>query len=284
MIVILGGGVTGLTILECLLQSGEKEVRLITKDIGGQMLEENMGPRILDYSLKAERFLKNIGIYEKPVEFQVGYLHKNGRISGGCSQLERLEYFKKTRGKQNNWQDSCLSGGRNKILGWDWNGINLVQKLYELNRQYIIFDEIDADLIYAIKENGHDLISTIGLNQLDSLMGNEPEDVQFQNIYFVRGFYGNTDEYSYIYDLTDSKIKRIMPIGGEEAIYEFLNDATLADIRAEIANPKYIKERKYQITRELKLHKKYDIILEGRYAQVNHGYKLGTAIEKYLEV
>lgn len=282
--IIIGGGITGLTIMECLRLRGHNVITY-TPDIGGQVKENNImvGPRILHNSESVRVFLKLIGLDVVPGFFEVGYIHKGDVVNNRFTIEEANNYYYKTRGNSFETNESFMSGQESSIYGYDWYKINLLDHLYKRNKKYIVNTRVDQGLFDYCQSLPAKKISTISFQQLNKFFGNET-NLEFGTIHFAayKKEHHDYDKYSYVYDVRrDSPIKRITSVYDTFHVVEYIEGTSMEYI--ESTHPIAISSNKWQIKKELKIKQLNNIVLEGRYAQVDHGYKLNNAIEKYLE-
>lgn len=155
---ILGAGITGL-MLGYLTKSP-----VYGETIGGQMTGLPKGPRILHHTPETEAFMKELGLDFKPRVFQVGYNASPGGNPGVVSDTvfasARLEYYKKTRGSDNPPPGSVMSGGAQRIYGWDISTIPLVDILASQVR--VIPSRVDSldfdNNSVVIQSNGQEIV------------------------------------------------------------------------------------------------------------------------------
>lgn len=284
---ILGGGLTGLLLLE---MPQFKDFMLLTNGIGGQLTQAdfNLGPRILHHSKTVNKFLNNIGITKKPKEFKLGYLI-NGGVDFYITSIEKNEYYEKTRGNKN-INSSCLSGGKKFIEGWDINDINLIDILYKRNFERIrmvkSISKIDVDKKLIDGKIAYDkLVSTLNLELMHKLLGGNLKIKKKAVYYHYAKKWKDEDlldifKLDYLYCITDPSMNRISITKDKnyrviESNYDYIY-STIYDV-------KKVVKLNSQITNELKLDYILDIPLIGRYAQYDHGIKANNIIDKYYK-
>lgn len=184
---ILGSGITGL-MLGYLTNSP-----VYGEIVGGQMAGMPKGPRILHWTAETEAFMKDLGLDLPPRTFIVGYNKSPGAVPGVVAAealpSDRIEYYKKTRGGTTPPPGSVMSGGANKIVGWDLSKINLVDLLAE---QVTVIParvdsvDFDTDVIEMKLASGatqvipvEDSICTFGLNRLSRLIKQDLHEILF---------------------------------------------------------------------------------------------------------
>lgn len=184
---ILGTGITGL-MLGYLTNSP-----VYGEALGGQMAGMPKGPRILHRTEETEAFLKGLGLDLPPRTFIVGYNKSPGAVPGPVADKalpsDRIEYYKKTRGGTNPPPGSVMSGGSNKIVGWDLNQINLVEILAErVNVIVSRVDEIDfeSDTVKILRSDGvtqimplDGSVCTFSLPRLERLIVQDLHEISF---------------------------------------------------------------------------------------------------------
>lgn len=280
---ILGAGIAGLLMQEILKDEG---YTILTNSVGGQMKTEfPLGPRILHYSTKVNDFLLSVGIRENPRNFKIGYF-ANDQLTSQITPDQKAAYYYKTRGSVE-VTPTTMSEGKNTIVGWDINDINLVDVLYERNKAAIKVMPVERICpTNNVINNGlkyTDLISTIPLNVLQGLISDDyfkypciTRGVYFHHVKYDRSnFLFKDTDYDYIYNTDQGEpISRVTKLNQQEYIYEAANF---------VSNPylvSYVKANT-QITNELKLTEYEGIKLVGRYAQFDHSVKSNNIIEKY---
>lgn len=285
---IIGGGITGLLLLE---MPEFKDYKLLTDRIGGQLTETNfnLGPRILQYSTKVQKFLLSIGITKKPKEFRNAY-SVNERLKLTINDDEKLNYFMKTRG-HGKINKTFLSEGKTLIIGWDINEINLIDVLYKRNKERIMFYPVNSinvedKTIGSINcYIGYDnLVSTVDLQGLFDVMGIQiklyKNPVYYYYVKKKEPDLFDMNNLDYVYDITDKYSNRITKIDNNYRVIES-NYGGLDFEYYEIEKAVCFKT---QIATELKLKDINGIKLVGRYAQYDHSIKANNVIDKYFEV
>jgi hypothetical protein len=280
---ILGAGIAGLIMQEILKDEG---YTILTDSVGGQMKTQfPLGPRILHYSAKVNDFLLSIGIKENPREFKIGYF-ANDQLTNQITPDQKADYYFKTRGNVK-VNTTTMSEGKNIIVGWDINNINLVDVLYQRNKENIkvlnINNVCPTNNIINNTLEYTDLISTLPLNVLQGLMSDDrfkypciTRDVYFHYVKYDKSNYlfaGN--DYDYVYNVDpEEDISRVTKLNKQEYIYE---------ANKLVSNPYLVShiKAKTQIANELKLTEYEGIKLVGRYAQFDHSVKSNNIIEKY---
>lgn len=313
---ILGAGLTGLVLGYIFKEQGH-EVHLYSENIGGQHNNGNpslgyndqyfpLGPRILHMESSLETlFLRTLGIFDVPRDFKVGYDTDAG-VRSEANFYDMAQYNKKTR-KNEKAEASFMSGGQNKITGWDIDEINLVGKLTDALRDNITLVKVnDRKVIIDIVENSDKTFCTFNalslLNVFDDF-GFYAGAIKLDTTTFVhikphkdfdlhRTFLDKG--YSYVYNTKDNLIKRITMLRDGTAVIEVLTDTTMEAIPEVVRYgmgklsilqlrkiPNIIKTSQKISTIHLKETNK-PIFMEGRFATMDHACKISTTIEKYF--
>lgn len=170
--VVLGSGITGL-LLGYLTRSP-----VVGPDVGGQLVGIHKGPRILELNADTEKLIEDLDIKAWPEVFTVGYLNdRPDTIESSANAAQRLSYYKKTRGAvSNRIPESVMSGGRDRISGWDIDKIDLVDRLAE-KIEIVSGVVMKADFLSGVVEvetnsfknltfDIRDCVSTINLKRL----------------------------------------------------------------------------------------------------------------------
>jgi hypothetical protein len=294
MKVILGAGLSGLTLATCFKNNSAMIPVLFSKDYGGQMKSPfPLGPRILhNSSNKVIEFLDYLGIKDKPRDFKIGY-YKSCQIKGEATERERIEYILKTRGNSN-IIESSMSAKASTINGWDMNEINLLNKM--LVKIKIVKRPIHRELIDGlIRMGGNDIYSTIDYFDLAKMLSGRPyrrasiakeKDESFveQCFYCIKVDDDSFKGYDYIYNLDpEDSVKRMTKFiyeGETYCIYESMRPESLLNEMSHTFRP--IKKQ-IQIVQNLNVNNIKGVTLVGRYAQVDHSVRIDTIINKYWE-
>lgn len=272
---IIGGGITGLTIAHCLHHSGiqKSDIVIFTKDVGGQVKNGvYLGPRIIRRNTVTAKFVKSIG-YEGPTKlFNVGYLHEDGSISNECDVNERHTYLKKAKRE---YDDSVMSNGIRTFAGWNWEDIGILDFL---SREYaqcinIVSNDVSSDFIVGLSET-KDVKVIVTINIFHK---NKTFDSQFVSFYEYCGTdFDEVIDYDYVYDVRkDSKLKRINL--GKKIICEVDGDEPFSE-----ENYKYLTTLP-QVYYNEHFEKYGEVILEGRFARLEHSCKLEDVIGRWFK-
>jgi len=284
---IIGGSTTGLVLLELLKGKGYK---LLTNGIGGKLSSNDfsLGPRILHKTEATEKFLYNIGYFEPPTTFKIGFV-RSGFLVDEVTEEQKLVYFQNTRGKQVEVNKTFLSEGKKEIVGWDLNDLNLVEKLYERNQQSIIDMNVTSIDTYFKTINDSlkydNLISTISLKSLSVLLDTvqlfnevvKEKPAIFTLVIKKHNDYFDNKDLSYVYFLNHKNIKRITKLNDSLRVVE-----SKVNIRE---NDNYFPLKCIAVNcvlgKELKMKTYKGITLAGRFAQSDHSVKLNNVVERF---
>lgn len=288
MYYILGGGLTGLIIAECLQKRGITSV-ILTENVGGQFANNYpLGPRILQYSEKVESFIKSIGLESELKEFDIFYLDGNKKIET-LSDNHITNYKNKTRPNGMKDKIDIMTGMKRTIKGYDISDNTFYKKLVKGKNIHIV--TIDRKVLNTIRLLNYPIISTIHYNDLAKMIDvNKVKDVNQTDEFFYKlsierakeliGFdfekYKNKD--CYFYDVSESDIKRFT-IYKNEVILESvspLNFFKYPDIENTCLSCKNIN-----LTSNIDIDKLNGILLEGRYGRLNHKLTLKDVIDKW---
>lgn len=267
---IIGGGITGLTIAHCLHNNGVSldNIRIYTKDVGGQIKNNVfLGPRILRKNLRTYEFLKSLGLLQKASVINVGYLHEGHVLNDKISKQEVLDYCKKTNRE---CTESTLSDGMQTFEGWHWEEIGLLDELTKRYESIIEIKDISVEQVRELDTQKNTMvISTVNLFHKPN-----KEDMRFIS-FFENAFEEVlTSKYTYVYDLQkDSPFKRVN--FGKRTVYE-----AAGDIR-EIKGYFHITTFP-QVYSNTYYERDGSIILEGRFARLQHSCKLEDVITRWL--
>lgn len=265
---IIGGGITGLTLAHCLHSKGinKNNIKIYTKDVGGQIANNvYLGPRILKKNNITEKFVKSLGIKSKPKTFKIGYLHENGEITSSYDDEEFEIYCEKT---ERNKQISAMSNRENEFEGWNWKDIELLNILTNKYSQCIEIKNMSVEEIKQLSyEENNLVISTINLF-------NKPNQNDFKKISFFEKIYPESSKFDYVYDVRkNSPIKRFN--FGEKNIVEVIGDKDyIGDEYNYITTMNQIYSNNFFETEG-------NILLEGRFARLQHSCKLENVIERW---
>lgn len=300
MIYILGdGGHTGLVLLDSFKRQGIKCKLIITNNGVRPAGDFSLGPQILHQSLYVSRFLKSIGSGLKLKVFNVGY-NVGGVLKSSINDSERQVYFEKTRGTGLAKNNSCLSGGKNFILGYDMSDGSIKNTLLYKHKADIIEAKVneiyvyDKSLVMGYNDDSlkyDKLISTIDLATLQQLVGIHYFELLKRTVYFTHfvemqpwkhPYYSHSmftrNNFDYIYYINSPRINRATRLVGGQVVVES-NDATTDEglfINYEV---KSIIACGSQIQTEVRQADYCGIALVGRFAQYDHSVKLNNVID-----
>lgn len=308
---ILGTGLTGLILGYVHKKQGD-EVKLYGAVLGGQHHPSQkyfpLGPRILhSVSPLEETFLKELGIDVAPREFKIGYMNED-EIYGKATLHDLVNYNLKTRGNKNP-EDSALSGGKSSIIGWDIDEIKLVEVLYAKLKDDIIIESFDCkERIFELYNSSDKIYCTFAYHKLYEILEGhldlDKKPTQLRSSTFVRvscregldNFKRFDKRYDYIYDTRGfNKIKRITKLKDYSLVIEIMVDSWQRAIeeitrfgsgKLEIHELKIIRNiipSSYHIP-SVRIDGGKPIYLEGRFARLDHAYKVSTTIEEYYKV
>jgi hypothetical protein len=279
---------------------------VIGKDIGGQMKSPfPLGPRILEAAGESTWLIAKLGIQVPPMkEYTIGYKDKDGNVHDEPDHNFRAAYYAKTRLENDqsfiSIPESIMTGGRKRLIGWDMEQLQLVQKLR--SRVAIIpsnIINIFTSRKTLVLEDGTELkydnlLSTIPLPTLNNLIGSPLERDLFKafDTVFVEAssydeIYSPTDYKDYVYVANHTiPHHRITRIGLNTYVYEYRADRYSGCF---YSDPLYFKPmykhivKNCQIAKDLKLDSLLGIKLIGRYAEWYHGHKTEDVIRRSLD-
>lgn len=289
--IIIGGGISGL-----IAAYYNDDYLIISKDIGGQMANGYLGPRILEESKSSKQFLKDLGYPLIRKTANIGY-QINNNIYPETDDNERMKYYKKSRCLKNtdDVPSSIMSSGKNHINYFEVEWDKIIQKMLLkignriINHNVISIEEDNKKIIlddssFVVYEN---IISTIPAPIFYKII-NEDNDNNFKYIpklFIIVStmkfpFFCNL--YDYIYYITNFKFHRITKIGKYLAV-EYTTEEDLDNI---------LSEWEFELEASFKL--KYGQIVSGsvddfenieflgRYAEWNHKIKINDVLDRFI--
>jgi hypothetical protein len=302
---ILGGGIAGL-----IAAFYNPEYSIISDNVGGQMAEQHLGPRILEVNRNSENLLKDLGysyteISSKIKVAKIGYV-KCGILVDKITAEDRLNYYKKSRCLSNVVEvpSSVMSDNKNEITYFDIDWNQLIDRLmYKITQNRFIFSkafaidtakkEIGINLVHQQALSHYlkydHLISTLpaplffGLSQLDS---EEPLVYSKKVFVVVNNF--STREFDYLYVVSNTEaFHRITKHTDDLCIAEYTIPFDLSDseYKERITEDwgMDIKEYKEIKTGQIvsgKVQKIDGITFVGRYACWDHDIKTDDVVEQ----
>lgn len=293
---IVGAGLAGLIVSYCSRINGVENT-VYAKEVGGQMKCRSfaLGPRILHDKPKVREFLKMLGVNEEPREFKVGYckgsVYRGDRrievIEGELSKNQKRDYYRKTRGN-GKLSETALSCGKNTIIGWDMQDIKLIDRLVNECKQDIISTyciDIDENTLGWARQRFDEIVWTAPYAELMKVMGREEREREVKSAFFyllsksqegllrMKGL--DFDKYDYIYNIDAN---------APEKRYTKTSNGVVVESMEQIFDLAFcnVFEKKTIIAEELKMQEVDGIILQGRYAEMNHGVRADTIIERYM--
>ena len=311
MNLVLGAGPAGL-IAGYLLR-----IPVVGEVVGGQQTEVlSLGPRIFEITEDSIKLFESLNIdwQSKVKEYRVGYASpgKPTTVTIPDDQF-RLDYYRKTRDPNaETFPESCLSGGKNVIMGI---GLDIVVnelkkrvavipgRVHYIDRtprgyQVVCITKTADCLKVSSNLPCERLISTIPLPVLVKTM-NKPVEVEqpkSKSTYFVwvhtdsfkiDPFKSDEGEFDYVYFADQSCLyHRATKIGSNIACLEFENLDRFNQFKAEV-DRRYLLDTRVvpgaQLTNKLGLTEYQGITLLGRYGTWDHGVKLEDVVKEVYE-
>jgi hypothetical protein len=284
---------------------------VVGRGLGGQQSSSfPLGPRILEKTPDTEWLLGRLGIEATPREFRIGYYSPdldNPWVDNPPSYF-RAEYYKKTRGTDDVTLSS-MSGGRNSIIGWDLNELNLVSRL--LSRVPVIPQLVLKVETYPVKRlllgnkqsvDGMDvlvpervlypdnIINTIPLPIFLRLMNLDEVALEFKALPTMFVEVVSLEplfEYDYGYISTPTiPVHRITKISPQKYVLECRGDKGYNPVELGIHNTVYNRHKivpDCQIVQSKCVQEYAGVKMIGRYAEWDHSVKLEDVIRRARE-
>jgi len=289
---IIGGGIAGL-----IASFYNQEYQIISDNIGGQMVMNNAGPRILEANEYSEAFLKDLGLTKLNIKTaKIGY-KVDGRIVDSITNELRLQYYLKSRCITNasNVPSSIMSDGKNTIeyFDIDWNEIVSVL-VNSIKKEPIIgkieFIETDNKSLGINTENGplllnyKNIVSTIPAPIFFSIASTKPK-ISLKCVpkifFIVSNSYIDIGDYDYVYFPEDKyDFHRISNVGNGKVAIEYTTHSKLRNIVNKWTHytTQYFSMPIGQI-QDGKVQNIDSISFLGRYASWNHDIKTDDIIK-----
>lgn len=284
-IMILGSGMSGLILAEILRKQNPFDKIIIAgeKLLGQQGYGFDLGPRILYYTPKAERFLLDMGITDIPKEFKLGCVDKDNVIQT-INNETLTKYAMKTKKEMSS---SLMSQGRNSIKGWNINDIDLPYKLVKNNGGNIVTIRLDKTDIEEIISTYDKVYCTIPLFELNKIYGISRVFKNKEVLYILYDEEFQYLDYAYVYDISDKPYKRIGAFK-DKTVYEFLDndDRAYKFINENLNKRKILKEvvlRTEILESTIGIETFNGMILVGRHAKNNHSFRMDSIIEEFFD-
>jgi hypothetical protein len=156
---IIGGGIAGL-----ISAFYNKDYKIITDKIGGQMAMNNAGPRILEVNKYSDILLKDLGLNDCDIKTAtIGY-RINNKFVNEINEDTRKQYYMKSRCLKDvsTVPSSIMSDGKNTIKYYDIEWDCILNKLTEA-----IFDNIIIGKVNIIDTNNNILLVNTDLKNPD---------------------------------------------------------------------------------------------------------------------
>lgn len=291
---ILGGGIAGL-----IAGFYEKDYYIIGQDIGGQMSQKGLGPRILEVNDYSAKLLEDLEYDSVPIKVaKIGYRHNN-RFQDRLNEQLRKKYYLKSRNIQTpnvEMPSSIMSDGKNSIRYFDIDWNDLILRLYNAVKDRYIIDkitgiDINNKLINTdVSQYDYDkIISTLPAPVFFNLSGEIPEEeLTYEKKLFVIVSSKTVDlsEFDYVYypDM-DCSYHRVTRLSETRAAIEYtgnqFNHTNLFDYWRHIAFE--VKTLPMGQIKSGKVGSFKDIEFLGRYAEWNHDIKTDDIVKKYVE-
>lgn len=290
MKVIIGGGISGL-----IAAFYNEDYFLISKDIGGQMVNNFLGPRILEIDEYSEMFLDDLGIEKVEKVAKIGFMDSEEVKTESDSDF-RLKYYLKSRclDKALNIPDSIMSQGKNYINYYDVDWNYVVDKIKSKIKDKIINSNvsyIDVESNTLLLDDGRiieyeDIISTIPAPIFYKLI-NETAGVEFKFIpkLFIVVDKINIDmkNFDYVYCLGNNKFHRITKINDNKYAIEYTTKERYENIiKNWYPSPKTYCQVLYGQIVSGKVDSFDNISFVGRFAEWKHGIKINNVIERFV--
>jgi hypothetical protein len=145
---ILGGGIAGL-----ITAFYNQDCIIISDNIGGQMADTGLGPRILEANEFSTTLLNDLGYENIPTKTaKVGYMVWGQYLDSLTEEL-KLEYYKKSRylSELKEAPKSVMSDGKKEIVYYDIDWNDLINRLIGRIEQEPILGKIeDIDVINQV--------------------------------------------------------------------------------------------------------------------------------------
>ncbi len=287
---IIGGGIAGL-----IAAYYNKEYKIISQDIGGQMVSKNVGPRILEVNQYSKEFLNDLGIKECPIKIaKIGY-KVEGKLVNSISEDLRKKYYIKSRCLHTAAivPSSIMSDGKSFIeyfdIDWDKVVSILVNSIEKpINGKVSLIDTTNH--ILKVESDGSEilrydsLVSTIPAPVFFKISNLQPEqELKYVQKVFVVMNEDQIDfgEFDYIY-FPDSAhgYHRISKTGNGKASIEYTTNKSYKSIIQTWSM--YSREHHVIPVGQIqsgKVQEINDILFLGRYASWDHDIKTDDIVK-----
>lgn len=284
---IIGGGIVGL-----LAAYYNDDYLLISKDIGGQMSENVLGPRILEVNEYSKKLLKEFNIKENIKTATIGY-EVDGLLVSKVKKEDRINYYMKSRCIDNfdDVPSSVMSDGKNKIYYYDLNWNKLITEIKNKIKDRIIYHDVKKiDISHKILQLDNNdtiiyskLISTIPAPLFYKLSNIKNDSFNYINKYFMITTTQVFDikNYDYVYFTSNkNSYHRITKLKNNKYCIEYTTNGDADFSLIDKSDECYFI--KYGQLVSGKVDKFDDIRFLGRFAEWNHHIKVDDVVGKLI--